>query len=87
MNDEISRKWITTILVIVPGVLITIAILLNVVYEMAFWAAIPAIASMMGSMSGKGKKETPQDRMAKAAQIMSRGLRYQVIQTVEGAVR
>jgi hypothetical protein len=42
-DNKIPREWMTTILAIVPGVLITIAILLNVIYEMVFWAALALV--------------------------------------------
>jgi hypothetical protein len=42
-DNEVFEEWMTTILAIVPGVLITTAILLNVVYEMAFWAALALV--------------------------------------------
>jgi len=55
-NDEISKEWMTTILAIVPGVLITIAILLNVVYEMAFWAALALVFFVTISWFYQSKK-------------------------------
>jgi hypothetical protein len=55
-DNKISKEWMTTILAIVPGILITIAILLNVVYEMAFWAALALIFFVMIGWFYQSKK-------------------------------
>jgi hypothetical protein len=42
-DNEITQEWVPTLLAIVPGVLITIAILINVIYETAFWTTVTLI--------------------------------------------
>lgn len=55
-DNEISEEWMTTVLAIVPGILITIAILINVVYEMAFWTALALILFVAISWFHQSKK-------------------------------
>jgi hypothetical protein len=55
-DENISKEWMTTILAIVPGVLITVAILLNGVYEMAFWVALALILFVMISWFYQSKR-------------------------------
>jgi len=42
-SDKLSAAWMISILAIVPGVLITVAILVNEVYEMTYWAILALI--------------------------------------------
>jgi hypothetical protein len=46
-DSTLSGVWMMAILATVPGILITIAILLNVVYEMTFWTVISLILFVM----------------------------------------
>jgi hypothetical protein len=55
-DKNISREWMTTILAVVPGVLITIAILLNMVYETAFWTALALVFFVTISWFYQSKK-------------------------------
>ncbi len=55
-DNEVSEEWMTTVLAIVPGILITIAILINVVYEMAFWTALALILFVTISWLHQAKK-------------------------------